>query len=383
MQAAKLMRYLLEKGLDTRIMNNIRLEFLRKDQNEKGFLNTDDFIKIFRTITKQDSIETEQKIRESLEDPKLGIIKYPKFSEFVDFYHYLPMQIKKDRNLSNEIYSILTSNKFANFGEKYETDQELMGLKEWLDFLWLKIEERFHKVAPAFRYFDMNNNGTIHHKEFEIGVNQLSARFTREQIKKMFEYIDTDHNGQIEYIEFWELCEECRRGIDPYKIDKNLKRGETLTIAKKHKTRELSMTSSFKYDSGEDDIISTSLASFKKKKKYMTVLPSELNKNYTYGIKTPIPENIGSVMTYEPLNEYLKDSKIRENKINSRKTVMNIFKNAKPTHSSSIRDKELKHQRIERNEKFMAEHLGHLRIKEQKKSEGANNQAENEKSNKS
>lgn len=80
------------------------------------------------------------------------MIKYTKFNKFLDLYNYVPIHVKKDRNFSKELYYILTSNKFSNFGAKYETTQEKMGIKECLDLLWLKIQERFHKVADAFRY---------------------------------------------------------------------------------------------------------------------------------------------------------------------------------------------------------------------------------------
>lgn len=315
MKTIMLIKYLLDEGLDNRIMNNIRIDFLSKIHSENGSLDTEEFIKIFRTISKTNLKEMEEKVIEYLEDPDLNIIRYSKFSEFVDFYQYLPLQIKKDKNLSQELYYILTSNKYSKFGEDFKTDQEHMGLKEALDFLWLKIEERFHKVANAFRYFDINNNGTIQLKEFEIGVHKLSTRFTRQQIKQMFNYIDTNQDGDIQYIEFCELCDECRRGIDPYKIDKKLKRGENLV--NKFPNR-MTMTNSFRIEKEDDDIISSSLASFKRKQKLQTLLPSELNQNHTYGIKTPVPENINSVLTYEPLSDYLNYSKMREEKINSK-----------------------------------------------------------------
>lgn len=64
--AAKLMKYLVDRGVDIRILNNIRVEFLKKDKEEKGELSVDDFIKMFRTISKQESDEVEKKIIEYL-----------------------------------------------------------------------------------------------------------------------------------------------------------------------------------------------------------------------------------------------------------------------------------------------------------------------------
>ena len=372
MQAVNLIKYLLEQGLDNRIMNNIRIDFLSKIQSEYGYLKIDDFLKMFRTISKLNNSEMEEKVVDFCKDSKTNVIKYSKFSEFVDFYQYLPMHIKKDRNLSKELYYILTSNKFSNHGEKYQTEQDQMGLKESLDFLWLKIEERFHKVANAFRFFDINNNSTIQIKEFEIGVHKLSTRFSREIIKKMFDYIDTDNDGNIKYIEFCELCDECRRGIDPYKVENKLKGGESSSRPNKS---SLSMTNSFRKNSKkleqDDDVISDSLASFKRKKKYSTILPSQHNNSYSYGIKSPESENISSIMTYEPLNQYLNDCKVREEKILGKNKSKDIFKRAKPTYSSSVRDNALKQQRDERNQRFMSDHVGYLKMKQLKNQTGS------------
>jgi len=46
--------------------------------------------------------------------------------------------------------------------------------------------------------------------------------------------------------------------------------------------------------------------------------------------------------------------------------LRNIFKNAKPTHSSCIRDNELKNQRKIRTEKFLEEEIGFMKLRQQK-----------------
>ena len=69
---------------------------------------------------------------------------------------------------------------------------------------------------------------------------------------------------------------------------------------------------------------------------------------------------------------YIRESKDRENKFNSKKITKYIFNKAKPTASSLKRDEELKHQREERNQKFLADHLGYLRMKQLEKNKNAN-----------
>ena len=62
MNVAQLMRYLYDIGIDIRILNNICTEFLKRDKSEQGSLSTDEFIKVFRTISKHDSPEMESKV---------------------------------------------------------------------------------------------------------------------------------------------------------------------------------------------------------------------------------------------------------------------------------------------------------------------------------
>lgn len=66
-KAANLMKYLSEKDIDIRILNNIRVEFLKKDKQEKGALPIEDFLKIFRTIAKLNSEEVETRLLDQLQ----------------------------------------------------------------------------------------------------------------------------------------------------------------------------------------------------------------------------------------------------------------------------------------------------------------------------
>lgn len=61
-QAATLMKYLCEKGIDIRILNRVRLEFLKIDKNEQGWLTVEQFKSIFKMSSKEESEEVEQKI---------------------------------------------------------------------------------------------------------------------------------------------------------------------------------------------------------------------------------------------------------------------------------------------------------------------------------
>jgi hypothetical protein len=61
-KAGALMKYLSEKVIDLKILNSVRIEFLKTDINEQGWLTVDQFTKILRKSSKQTSEEVDQKI---------------------------------------------------------------------------------------------------------------------------------------------------------------------------------------------------------------------------------------------------------------------------------------------------------------------------------
>lgn len=262
---------------------------------------------------------------------------------------------------------------FSKHGQKIETEQDKQGIKECLDTLWEKIQERFHKVAVAFRYFDINNNQQISLNEFEVSLHRLGIKLPAAKIKQMFEYIDTDKDGQIQYTEFCELCEESRRGIDPYVIEKKLKQANSEQKAISHKSDKSSSRFNRKLRFDDDDeIISQSLASFKKKIKQKVKWPNNLNSSFTFGTKSPTPDSILEVMRYDPLNQYVDSCKQRENKMAQIKTEKSIFKKARPTKSSLVRDKELENQRAARRHEFLSKDVGYIELSKLKNQNNGN-----------
>jgi Ca2+-binding EF-hand superfamily protein len=82
--------------------------------------------------------------------------------------------------------------------------------------LWTKIQERFYHIGPAFKFFDVNNSQTISFPEFLNGLERLRMSISEPEARKIFAYLDNDFNGEVQYNEFCQLCEEKRRKIDPF-----------------------------------------------------------------------------------------------------------------------------------------------------------------------
>ena len=71
--------------------------------------------------------------------------------------------------------------------------------------MWIKIEEKFSKPSHAFRFFDEQWRSKVSFKEFESGIEKLKIKFHREEMKKIFNYLDDDKDKHLNYIEFSNL----------------------------------------------------------------------------------------------------------------------------------------------------------------------------------
>ena len=78
-------------------------------------------------------------------------------------------------------------------------------LNNLINFLWIKVEEKFSKPSHAFRYFDEQCRSKVSYKEFESGIEKLKIKFHRDEMKRIFEYLDSDKDKYLNYIEFSKL----------------------------------------------------------------------------------------------------------------------------------------------------------------------------------
>lgn len=85
-----------------------------------------------------------------------------------------------------------------------------------MEFIWNKVEEKFHKVNLAFGYFDINHNSRVSLNEFTWTLERLRIKIPPQEVEKIFKHLDQDKNGFLDYNEFCGLCEEKRRNIDPF-----------------------------------------------------------------------------------------------------------------------------------------------------------------------
>ena len=142
-------------------------------------------------------------------------VSVSKLSSFIDFFNYVPYRTKKDKNNSKELYYVMTSNQHGEatydsngqntqttMASQSEIDNESKHFKKLLGIIWSKIYERFPNINHAFRFFDCDYNQSVSFNEFVQGLEYLRIKFSYEDIKKIFKYMDTNGDGHIGYDEF-------------------------------------------------------------------------------------------------------------------------------------------------------------------------------------
>lgn len=65
-----------------------------------------------------------------------------------------------------------------------------------------RIIEKYKGFRDAFRRFDKNFDGSLNFREFVAGMNEMGICLTMPDFRLLFEKIDFDNEGEIDYFKF-------------------------------------------------------------------------------------------------------------------------------------------------------------------------------------
>ena len=151
-----------------------------------------------------------------------GNVSRQVFQELLDTYQYLPIKIKRDKNKSEQVYFVLNSNKRGAFQSKEDIlrnlkeDNDRKSIAKIMVLIAIKIEEKFHNLNKAFLSFDLDGDQGIQRNEFHKGIENLRVKLPKHEVDKVFDHMDQDGDGKLNYLEFCGFSEEKRRNIDPF-----------------------------------------------------------------------------------------------------------------------------------------------------------------------
>lgn len=213
-EVVMLMKDLLDLSIDHRMLYIIREKLIKncKEHNDTT-VSVDDFRKEWRSLMDQEKHEQhphmELKVLHTITDETGQVINMKKLANIVDVSEFYPLIVKKNKNFSEELYYVLSSGTTKDhtqgleqhISRKTKTIDELKS-EQICEFVWSKVEEKFDKLADAFRFFDIDNNTQLTKKEFRDGLERLKIKLSPADIELVFNYLDKNKNGWLSYREF-------------------------------------------------------------------------------------------------------------------------------------------------------------------------------------
>jgi Ca2+-binding EF-hand superfamily protein len=98
----------------------------------------------------------------------------------------------------NDIESIINSSNALDDKTKIKKQDLFNGLKDLNSI----SDEELNEVKEAFGFFDYNKDGKISMKEFKYILLKLGEELNEEQVEEIFNTIDADKDGYLDYNEF-------------------------------------------------------------------------------------------------------------------------------------------------------------------------------------
>ena len=90
----------------------------------------------------------------------------------------------------------------------YEISQNLYRI---LEMIHIKIEEKFKSYRDAFRKMNIDFNDYISFSEFWKGLESIGICLRLTDYRQVYDFIDENKNGQINYSEFCKIPQTIER----------------------------------------------------------------------------------------------------------------------------------------------------------------------------
>ena len=99
--------------------------------------------------------------------------------------------------------------------EKSNETPDDVHLRRTMEFIWIRVMERFTAISPAFRFFDRDLDGEIKFEEWVVALETLKVKLSSKDQLLVFKSLDQGRKGFLDYNDFCNLSDERRMKIDP------------------------------------------------------------------------------------------------------------------------------------------------------------------------
>lgn len=281
-------------------------------------------------------------------------VDYNRIMQFYDLYKFM---------ISRENNSYSPSERLG-LSYRPVTDMNIKSIHNMINFLWVKIEEKFQKTSHAFRFFDEKSRSKISYREFENAIAKLKIKFHKNDIKEVFKYLDADKDKFLNYIEFSKLNQNnnftSRMPANEFEI-KNSPGGISKASSRAKSNDYAIRDQDNKLAYNDIDQISVSSFYYKGYKYGGSRLGRQSSRmsNYSWismqkhGIPSPANDNMNEIMHHSYIYDNLKAREMYKGHMPTKK-IVKVVPNI-PTKASKLRDDFMKQQRMELSESKLKE----------------------------
>ena len=125
-----------------------------------------------------------------------AILIYKNLVDLIEIFQTCPATLKPDRNSSQQFINSLARQPML------KTENEFGRLDQLLIHVNNRILQKYKGFRQAFRRFDKNFDGSLNFREFMSGMYEMGINLTLPDFRLLFEKIDYDNEGEIDYFKF-------------------------------------------------------------------------------------------------------------------------------------------------------------------------------------
>jgi hypothetical protein len=152
----------------------------------------------------------------------------------IEVIENLPLIIKKDKNLSNQMFKVLNEEKKHKVSPDILASQNDHGpmpshinrhdphLQKLLELIYANVKKRFQVFTNAYCYLDFNNRGLVSYSDWQRGLDGFAIKVLPRDAKLLFQYLTHSDGGpqvMMTQDQFMRLnTEKSIRNVDPFEL---------------------------------------------------------------------------------------------------------------------------------------------------------------------
>eukprot|EP00347_Sterkiella_histriomuscorum_P010172 403377330 len=321
---------LKREKIDIKQLQDFKLAFLQCDSENTGLVLRNDFLQALLEKNKRyretflnnylDYISIQGNDAES--EKSKQYLSYSKLMAIIDIFMQFPSISLKESNNSNHVKESIEFKK--------DLDLQDEKLDKLVKYVHIRVEEKFKDFRHAFRSIDKNFDGKLSFKEFIEGLEGVGVKFSLEDFTKLFQHLDHDNQGLIDFSKFCMINTDKLKGKqyvqtlqnDPK--DHKMKRRPPLPsnsnllqpcFFDRHKNSSFangSLPKNKDLISFSNEIQDPSKSEIIIKARRQPRLPSQKNKDYMYGSKNFFDHDIDALISNQYQDEQGYSFKIKK-----------------------------------------------------------------------